>query len=101
MPDHIHMCIEVHPTIALSDFMKVLKQSTSSWMKSHRDWFPYFDSWGNGYAAFTYSSKERQNVISYIRNQKDHHKMLGFSDEYEKLLIEFDLDPKTDKFLQD
>ncbi len=29
MPDHVHMCLELNPTIALSDFMKTLKQETS------------------------------------------------------------------------
>ncbi|MCQ2188547.1 MAG: IS200/IS605 family transposase [Paludibacteraceae bacterium] len=101
MQDHVHMCIEIHPTIALSDFMKALKQSTSSWMKEHKEMFPFFDSWGNGYAAFTYAVKDRPNVINYIRNQKEHHKTFDFREEYESLLIEFGLDPKTDKFLED
>ena len=56
MPDHIHLCVEVSPTIALSDFVKVLKQESSKWIKEHREWFPLFEGWANGYAAFTYSA---------------------------------------------
>ena len=100
-PDHFHMCVEVHPTIALSEFMQVIKQESSRWLKEHREWFPMFDSWGNGYAAFTYSVQDRPNVINYIKNQKEHHKKTSFKDEYEELLREFGLDPATDLFLQD
>ena len=101
MPDHIHLCVEVSPTIALSDFVKVLKQESSKWMKEHREWFPLFEGWGNGYAAFTYSTEERPNVMAYIRNQKEHHKKVTFKDEFLRLMAEFRLDARTDKFLED
>lgn len=101
MPDHLHMCVEVHPTIALSDFMQIIKQETSYWMKSHHEWFPHFEAWGNGYAAFTYSIKERPAVIEYIKNQKEHHAKKTFREEYEELLIEFGIDPSKDLFLKD
>lgn len=101
MPDHFHICIEIHPTIALSDFMKILKQESSNWIRQHREWFPNFDAWGNGYAAFTYSAKERENVVAYIKNQKEHHKTADFKEEYNNLLREFDLNPDEDMFLKD
>lgn len=101
MPDHVHMCVEVHPTIALSEFVQVVKQETSRWMKEHKELFPEFDSWANGYAAFTYSYESRPVVVEYIKNQKIHHHRLTFREEYEELLREFGLDPETDLFLKD
>ena len=101
MPDHIHMCVEIHPTISLSEFMKVLKQESSQWLREHKELFPMFDSWGNGYAAFTYSVKDRIKVINYIKRQKEHHKTASFRNEYESLMTEFGLDSKNDKFLDD
>ena len=86
MPDHIHMCVEIHPTISL---------------REHKELFPMFDSWSNGYAAFTYSVKDRIKVINYIKRQKEHHKTASFRNEYESLMTEFGLDPKSDKFLDD
>lgn len=48
----------------------------------------------SGYGAFTYSEKDKDAVINYIKNQKDHHKHESFEDEYKNLLrangIEFD-----------
>ena len=70
-------------------------------MKAHREWFPYFEAWGNGYAAFTYSVKERPTVIEYIKNQKVHHAKMSFREEYEALLVEFGIDPSKDLFLRD
>ena len=100
MPDHIHLCVEVHPTIAVSEFVKVLKQETSKWMRSNRSWFPWFDGWGNGYAAFTYSALERPSVIEYIKNQKEHHKVKSFRQEYEEWLQEMGMNPSNDLFLK-
>jgi len=101
MPDHIHLCVSIHPTISVSNFVQIIKQSTSIWIKEHPEWFPMFDNWGNGYAAFTYSANERDIVVEYIRNQKEHHHKKSFKDEYFELLSEFGLDPETDRFLED
>ncbi len=101
MPDHVHMCIEVHPTLSLSNFMQIVKQETSRWMSQHPECFPGFDGWGNGYAAFTYSANERNNVIEYIKGQKEHHYKISLRDEYENILREFGLDPEKDFFLKD
>lgn len=92
---------QVHPTIAVCEFVQVIKQESSRWIKEHREWFPNFDAWGNGYAAFTYSVAERQRVIEYIKNQKEHHHKATFKEEYEDLLREFGMDPATDLFLKD
>ena len=101
MPDHVHMCVEIHPSISVSDFMKVIKQESSRWMKEHREWFPYFNTWGNGYAAFSCSQKDRCNLVEYIKNQKAHHRTISFKDEYINLLNEFRLSPEKDRFLED
>lgn len=98
MPEHIHMCVEIHPTISVSEFMKVLKKESSQWMKEHKEWFPLFEAWGNGYASFTYSAEDRPNIINYIRNQKEHHKKVDFRKEYEDMLIEFGFEPDKDVF---
>ena len=101
MPDHVHMCVEIHPSISVSDFIKVVKQESSRWLKEHKEWFPGFYTWGNGYAAFSYSQKERHNVVEYIKNQKVHHRTVCFKDEYVSLLQEFGLSPEKDNLLED
>ena len=47
-----------------------------------------FTGWQIGYGAFTYSIREKEMIIGYIKNQKEHHKKETFFDEYKRLLIE-------------
>lgn len=67
MPDHIHILVGIHATIALSDFVKELKTSTNPWIKNSGK-FPDFKSWGKKYAAFTIRYQEKDTVIEYIKN---------------------------------
>jgi len=50
-------------------------------MKSNSH-FPKFKSWQEGYGAFTYSIREKDRIINYIKNQKEHHKKETFYDEF-------------------
>ncbi len=85
--NHIHLLIDIHPTIAISDLMKELKEYSSKWLKSNPN-FPKFDGWAASFAAFTYSLKEKQFIYDYIKNQNEHHKKVNFEDEYRVFLIE-------------
>lgn len=93
MADHIHIFSDLHPSVSLSDFVKDIKVASSIWMKANGK-FPHFSSWQDGYGAFTYSIREKDKIIEYIKNQKEHHKKETFYDEYKRLLaeqgIEFD-----------
>src|SRR6218665_380156 len=93
MPDHIHIFCDLHPTINLSDLVKDIKVATNLWIKQS-GLFPGFVGWQDGYGAFTYSIREKDMVINYIKNQKEHHKKETFEDEFRRLLnehgIEFD-----------
>ncbi|WP_027378511.1 IS200/IS605 family transposase [Chryseobacterium daeguense] len=86
MPDHIHLFTDLHPSVSLSSFVKDIKVSSNLWIKQS-GLFPDFEEWQNGYGAFTYSEKEKNMIINYIKNQKEHHKNESFEDEYKNLLI--------------
>ena len=88
MPDHVHMLVEIHPSLAVSDFMCMLKISASNYMKSHREWFPMFGGWGKSYCAISYSGKEKETVRHYIMTQKEHHRHVAFADELRQLLTD-------------
>jgi len=67
------------------------------WIKGN-EVFPDFKGWQKGYAAFTYSNKDKDRLVMYVENQETHHKTRLFKDELKLLLehhkIEFD-----DKYL--
>ena len=54
--------------------------------------FPDFDAWQEGYGAFTYSIKEKNVLINYIKNQQKHHKIKTFKEEYIELLTKNGID---------
>lgn len=93
MPDHIHLFTDLHPSVSLSDFVKDIKVSSNLWIKQS-GLFPEFEEWQSGYGAFTYSVREKDMIINYIKNQKQHHKKENYEVEYKNLLtsqgIEFD-----------
>lgn len=87
MEDHIHIFSDLHPSVSLSDYIKSIKVASSIWMKAHKG-FPEFNGWQDGYGAFTYSIREKDMIIEYIKNQKTHHRQESFYDEYKRLLTE-------------
>ena len=84
MEDHIHILSDLHPSFALADFVKSIKVATSLWMKQSSD-FPDFRGWEEGYAAFTYSYKEKEVLINYIKKQQEHHQKENTQDELKRI----------------
>ena len=87
MEDHVHILSDLHPSFALADFVKSIKVSTSLWMKQSSD-FPNFKGWEEGYAAFTYSYKDKDVLINYIKKQQEHHRKENVQDELKRIWIE-------------
>ena len=85
--NHLHILIDMHPSIAPADFVKEIKVSTSIWMKES-GFIPSFKGWAEGYGSFTCSFMDIGRLIDYIKNQQVHHKKKTFEEEYRDLLIE-------------
>lgn len=85
--NHIHLLVDIHPSIAVADFMQDLKAFSSSWIKKSRS-YPEFKGWARGYGCFTSSYNEKDKLINYIKGQVEHHKTESFEDEYHRLLKE-------------
>ncbi|MCX6220676.1 MAG: transposase [Bacteroidia bacterium] len=87
MENHIHILSDLHPTIALADFIKEIKTASNTWMKETGK-YPLFTSWAEGYCALTYTFRDKELIINYIKNQKVHHLKVTFEEEYRALLKE-------------
>ncbi len=83
--DHLHILTEIHPSIAVADFIREIKVSSSLWMKSS-GLFPLFTGWSEGYGSFTCSYYGIAKLIDYINNQQEHHRKKTFEQEYRNLL---------------
>ena len=87
MPDHIHMLVGLPASLPIAKFIQEIKSVTTVWMRKNPN-FPYFDHWSNEYAAFTYAMRDKEMIINYIKNQKEHHKTVSFEEEYRQFIIE-------------
>jgi REP element-mobilizing transposase RayT len=85
--NHLHILTDLHPSIAVADFMREIKASSSKWIKES-DFFHSFDGWADGYGAFSCSYKDIDRLIDYIKNQQEHHRKKSFEEELRILLIE-------------
>ena len=85
--NHVHMLVDVPPTVLIPDMVKLIKVRTSQTFQRHAA-FPDFEGWGKSYGAFSVSHFDRQTVIDYIAGQEAHHLAHTFDSELESLLIE-------------
>ena len=87
MEEHLHILCDLHPTLALADYMRDMKTSSSIWLKESGK-FPDFRGWADGYAALTYSWRDKDMIVNYIKNQQEHHKKETFEEELRRILKE-------------
>jgi REP element-mobilizing transposase RayT len=78
--DHIHILLEQHKTVGISEIVSKIKSNSSRWLKGHKYGDPNF-SWQCGYGYFVVGRPQFETVSRYILKQKEHHKKIGFQDE--------------------
>ena len=88
--DHVHIFFAPPVTTSISSLIQAVKASSSKWVNDNHLVNGKFH-WQEGYGAFSYSKDQRDNVIKYIMNQEEHHKIKTFKEEYLQLLRDFDI----------
>ena len=91
MPDHLHILVGMRPSQSVSDLMQDIKANSSKWINEKKFLKVKFE-WQEGYGAFSYSKSHVQNVIHYIQNQEEKHKVKSFNEEYLDFLNAFEID---------
>jgi putative transposase len=91
--DHVHLLCRFGRTITQADWVKELKRVSNQWLKEQGPEFRDFE-WQGGYADFSVSQSNLEQVTEYIAKQEHHHRKLTYQDEVRALLrkhrIEFD-----------
>ncbi|MDD6888855.1 MAG: IS200/IS605 family transposase [Bacteroidales bacterium] len=87
MPDHVHILCDIPATISVADFVKLVKSESSKFLKVNPH-FPNWQKWSPKYGAFSVDVASRDVRRRYIMNQKNHHKQIGFAEEYRAFLSE-------------
>ena len=87
-PEHTHALIDLPTNITIEDCVKLFKGASSHYINQNRLVRTKF-SWGRGYAAFSVSESQLDKVIDYIKNQKEHHRIKTYAEEYEEFLAKY------------
>src|SRR5438477_12123530 len=83
--DHVHALFALSKNHPLKKVVEEVKKGSSKWMKSEGTGNADF-YWQNGYAAFSVSASNVQEVKRYIENQQEDHRKMTFQDELRALL---------------
>ncbi len=91
--DHVHLLCRLAHTITQAEWVKELKRISNGWLKEHSRDYADFE-WQDGYADFSVSQSNLDQVKQHIASQEEHHRKTTFRDELRALLrkheIEFD-----------
>lgn len=76
--DHVHLLIEMHPTVAVSALASSLKTVTARRLRHEfaqhlRAYYWKPRLWASSYAAFSVGSADLETVKRYIQNQEKPH----------------------------
>ena len=81
------------PTMAPATVAQILKGNSSKWINDTLG-LPTRYEWQEAYGAFSVSYSQIDKIVTYIRNQEQHHRRKSFQEEYlgflKKHKIEYD-----------
>ncbi len=83
--DHVHILLDLGRTVAVSQAVEEVKTTSSKWLKTQSAELAHF-TWQSGYGAFSVSESNVQAVRDYIANQREHHRIKSFQEEYRAFL---------------
>ena len=91
--DHVHLLCRFGRTLTQAEWVKELKRVSNIWLKEQGRDLSGFE-WQSGYADFSVSQSNLEQVKQYIARQEDHHRKHSFQDELRAFLtkheVEFD-----------
>ncbi len=87
-PNHVHLLISLGKA-DISDLIGAIKRSTSAWMK-RKGQIKFY--WQRGYGAFSIGQSQIGDVRKYIADQKTHHGVQDFKDEFRALCAKYEVD---------
>lgn len=89
--NHVHALVMFSKTETVAHVVEEMKRNSSRWIKTVSQKYEGF-AWQGGYAAFSVSQSQVDTVISYIKNQAEHHKKHSFREEYLEFLRLYKID---------
>ncbi len=91
--DQVHLLVSMGKEGSIASTIRDIKSNSSGWI---HETFPerHEFAWQSGYGAFSVSHSRLDRVKEYLVNQRQHHRVKTFKEEFEALLrkhhIKFD-----------
>ena len=89
--DHVHILCNVSKNIAVFKLLQHIKSRSSLWIKEQGPLYEHF-YWQDGYGAFSVGRNELARVALYIENQKEHHGLVDYKEEYRAMLRAYNME---------
>lgn len=85
MPDHVHLCLTIPPTLTISEFLGQLKGATSHHINHANPTRDKLLEWQTGYGVLSFGTKDLKWVQEYVDRQKEHHRSGRVFDRLERI----------------
>jgi putative transposase len=82
--DHIHVAVSIPPKLAVADCVKHFKGASSRYINLQPNADGQF-SWQAGYGALTFGDRAMDDVVAYVKNQKEHHRQQTLRPAFERM----------------
>jgi len=91
--NHVHLLLSLPPDLPVSKAVQLIKGGSSAWVKEAFPKIPGLGhfAWQDGYAAFSVSKSQVEEVRKYIEGQREHHLTKTFEEEYRAFLAKHEV----------
>jgi len=84
-PEHVHFLVSLKPDLDTETLATIVADSSERFINNNKLCVGLFQ-WQQSCSAFSVSKREVDKVCQYIFNQKEHHKEMDYSQEYDRLV---------------
>jgi putative transposase len=93
--EHLHALISLGGKQDISKIMQLIKGESSFWINKSKLTSMRFE-WQDDFYSVSIGMSQIETLRQYIRNQVEHHKVITFEEELEKIIREYKLRKELD-----
>jgi REP element-mobilizing transposase RayT len=93
--EHLHALISLGGKQSISELMQKIKGESSFWINKHKLTCSKFE-WQDDFYSVSVGMEQVDILIEYIRSQAEHHAIISFEEELDKIIEEYNLKKTLD-----
>ncbi|MCG8586949.1 MAG: transposase, partial [Pirellulales bacterium] len=82
---HVHLAVTIPPTLLISEWIGQLKGGSAHDVNQDVGLRQKTVEWQTGYGVVSFGNKDVPWVVSYVRNQREHHRQQSAVDRLERI----------------